>query len=258
MGTSRYRAALITGATSGIGAAFARALPAETDLLLTGRRADRLERLSAELARQGRRVETVAADLSQPSGIDAVVAAAEAFGLDLLVNNAGLGRFGPFLEDPVEAEYAMVAVNVVAPLMLTRRLLPGMRQRAEAAGTRAGVILVASVVAFAGLPYASTYAATKAFDLRLAEGLAAEFVGTQVDVLALCPGTTDTEFFDQAGIAPRPGHSPERVARDGLAALGRRRVHVVGAANHGATVALRLLPRELIGWAAGRAMGRRR
>jgi short-subunit dehydrogenase len=256
-----YRAALVTGATSGIGAAFARALPASTDLLLTGRRTERLEAVRAELTAVGtanpaRRIELLTADLAAPGGPEHVAAVAEAFKIDLLINNAGLGRFGTVAENPLATERAMVETNVVAPLVLTRMLLPGMRRRAEATGSRAGIILVASVVGFTGLPYMATYAATKAFDLRFAEGLAAELSDDPIDVLALCPGTTETEFFDRAGMRQRGGgHPPERVAQAGLRALGHETVHVVGMANRATTIAFKLLPRGVIGWAARRVLG---
>ncbi|HWK46144.1 MAG TPA: SDR family NAD(P)-dependent oxidoreductase [Stellaceae bacterium] len=246
-----FNAALVTGSTSGIGASFARMLPASTDLLLTGRDTGRLVALQAELARPGRRVEVLAVDLAAPGGPERLADAANAFGIDLLVNNAGLGRFGMVKDNPIDAERAMVMTNVVAPLLLTRLLLPGMIERAEPGGQRAGIILVASVVAFAGLPYVATYSATKAFDLRLAEGLTAELRGLPIDVLALCPGTTDTEFFNRSGLRRRGGaHSPDQVAKAGLAALGRRTVQVVGAGNQALTLAFHLLPRGLLGFAA--------
>jgi short-subunit dehydrogenase len=255
--TRPYKAALVTGATSGIGRAFAEILEPETDLLLTGRDRAALDALARSLARPGRRVETVAADLALPEGIAAVGAAAEAFGIDLLVNNAGLGRFGRLVDNPEAAEHAMIAVNVIAPLVLTRALLPGMLARAEATGTRAGVIVVASIVGFGPIAYFTTYAATKAFDLHFAAGLAAEMKGEPVDVLALCPGTTATAFFERANAPQQPSaHSPERVAKEGLAALGRKTVHVVGATNRLLSFALRYTPLGLL--AAGTAMAMRR
>ena len=194
-----YGCALITGATYGIGKSFAEALPVETDLVLTGRTEERLGILRDALLSEGRLVETVAADLATEAGRARVIAVAEAAQIDLLINNAGLGRFGPFVDNPPEVEREMVEVNVVAPVVLSRALLPGMMARADSTGRRAGVIVVSSVAGFQPLSYFATYAATKSFDLLFAEGLAGELKGTMVDVVAVCPGATRTEFFRSRG-----------------------------------------------------------
>ncbi|HYI85327.1 MAG TPA: SDR family NAD(P)-dependent oxidoreductase, partial [Acetobacteraceae bacterium] len=195
-----HRAALVTGATSGIGEAFARALPTATGLLLNGRDAAALERLAAELVAPGRRVETVAADLATDAGLDAVSARAEPFGVDLLIANAGVGPFGDFLQASEESLRATVAVNVMAPVVLSRRLLPGMLARAKAEGRRrAGLIIVSSNTAFLPVPRLAAYAASKAFDLSLAEALAAELAAEPVNVLALCPTATRTRFAARSG-----------------------------------------------------------
>lgn len=259
-----YRSALVTGATSGIGEAFAHALPAMTDLLLTGRAEDRLATLAAVLARPGRRVETLAADLRTDAGRDAVIAAARAFGIDLLINNAGVGFLGAFGEQSAEQERQTVEVNVVTPLVLSRALLPDILERAMQERRRGGIIIVSSILAYAGMPSLTTYAATKAFDLRLAEGMAGDLVGKPIDVLAVCPGQTDTQFLSRAGGSlpiERMGDlgrrllidPPERVAREALAVIGRRTVHIVGAKNRAASLALGLLPRGLLA-AGGRMM----
>ena len=123
----------------------------------------------------------------------------------------------------------MVAVNVVAVHGLTRALLPGMVARAEAQGRRAGLVVVASTAGHLPLPRFATYAATKAFDLAFAEGLAAEMKEAPIDILALCPGTTTTEFQQRSAMPARMferAESAESVARKALRALGRRRVLV--------------------------------
>lgn len=227
----RHRRALVTGASRGIGAAFCDALPAETSLLITARDAAALEARAAALAAPGREVVTLAADLASEAGRQAVIERAEALGIDLLVNNAGLSQFGAFLDNPPERERAMVEVNVLATFALTRALLPGMVARARAGGPRAGLIIVASTAAFAPVPYLATYAATKAFGLAFAEGLTAELRGQPVDVLALCPGPTETEGYAGDGHRFGRGQSPERVAREALAALGRQPVHITGLVN---------------------------
>ena len=227
------RAALITGATSGIGEAFAHALPATTSLLLTGRNEEALARLAAALVGQSprRRVETVAADLATGGGLDAVCSAGEAFGIDLLICDAGVGPFGDFLSTPEPDLRDTVLVNALAPLVLTRRLLPGMILRAEAEAHRAGLIVVSSGLGFVPTPRLATYAATKAFDLSLTEALAAELSSRPVDILALCPTATRSRFAERSGFGRNlPGaQDPAHVARRALAALGRQRTLVLGA-----------------------------
>ncbi|MDJ0948137.1 MAG: SDR family NAD(P)-dependent oxidoreductase [Alphaproteobacteria bacterium] len=248
--------ALITGASRGIGAAFAEALPAETGLLLTGRDEARLAARAERLARPDRTVETRAADLATEAGREAVIDWARQFPVDLLINNAGLGRLGPFGENPAATERAMVEVNVLAPVVITRALLPDMLARARPEA-RAGVIIVSSVAGFQPVPFMATYAASKAFDLHFAEALAQELSGAPVDVLALCPGATDTDFFDRAGMAMEALSliaTPERVARRALASLGRTTVCLPSTKNRLTSVIGRYLPRGVVVPGAGRMM----
>lgn len=253
-----YRSALITGASSGIGAAFARALPRATALLLTGRDRDRLNLLAQELGLNGRPVRTVIADLATAEGRRAVIGAAEIARIDLLVNNAGLGRLGRVIDNPEEREAEMVQVNIAAPVELTRGLLPGMLRWAGEAGGRCGIINVASAAAFAPLPTFATYAASKTFLLNYTEALAEEMASEPVDILALCPGATETRFFERAGASfgaqGRPAmssmHDAARVAAEALRHLGHARVHVVGPTNYLASLAMRLLPRRFVAVAA--------
>lgn len=222
-----YGLAFITGASSGIGAAIAAALPPETGLLLTGRDAAKLAALQGRHARDGRTVETIPADLRDPEARALVAGRAEALGVDLFVNNAGLGQFGRMVDNPPDIEAAMVEVNVLAVHALTRALLPGMIARAAQAGRRAGLIVVSSTVGHVPVPYLATYAATKAFDLSLAEGLAEELADRPIDILALCPGATRTAFQQRAGMPERlfgRAEPAESVARKALRALGRQRV----------------------------------
>jgi short-subunit dehydrogenase len=254
-----YRCALITGASSGIGKAFARALPSSTSLLLTGRDRAKLTHLASELANAERNVRSIAADLATAEGRQAVIAFAEGQPIDLFINNAGIGQLGKVIDNPPERELEMAQLNMVAPVELTRALLPGLIQRAGG-GRRGGVIFVASAAAFMPIPLFATYAASKAFLLHYAEALAEELSDSPVDVLALCPGATSTRFFERASIA-RPSsllqmHDANRVAREGLRALGHRVVHVVGPTNYLATAAARFLPRRIVAAAAERAMRR--
>jgi short-subunit dehydrogenase len=226
-GTRTYRAALVTGASSGIGQALARALPPETDLLLTGRDGEALAALAAELVRDGRRLEVLTADLATEDGVEAVIAAADGFAVDLLINNAGLGRFGPHLDNPAEAEALTVRVNAEALTRLCRCLLPGMLERARAARERAGLVNMASSVAFAPVPQFAVYAASKAYVVSYTEALQAELAREPVDILLACPGSVATAFGERAGYrgGRLPGAiTPERVAEKTLAALGRQRV----------------------------------
>ena len=244
-----YRFALITGASSGIGEAFARGLPAATALFLTGRDEARLTALAGELESAERPVHTLAADLAEESGRARLIEAAAELPVDLLVNNAGIALFGALAENPIEREREMVEVNCLAPVLLTRALLPGMLERARAERRRAGIVIVASTAAFFLLPRLTTYAASKAFDLHFAQGLAGEMKDEPLDVLALCPGPTRTAFFRRAELSDMghlARHGPEQVVREGLAALGRRPVHVVGQRNRLASMATRLVPRPVM------------
>jgi uncharacterized protein len=243
----RFRRALVTGATSGIGAAFAEALPATTDLLLTGRNEEKLAEVARRLAREGRTVEIVTADLADEREVERLIEHAEAFGVDLLINNAGVGHLGRIVDNTAKVERDTAAVNVLAVVLLTRRLLPGMIARARDTGSRAGIIILASTAAFTAVPYFATYAASKAFNLSFAEALGEEMRGEPVDILALCPGATRTSFGGSAGFTGMavPGAAdPRTVARQALRALGQQRIKVTGNINE-AALAPFLLPRRL-------------
>ncbi len=224
-----YRSALITGASSGIGAAFAKLLPSATDLLLTGRDAARLGEVAAALAAPGRRIETIAADLITPGGRRVVIEAAERGAVDLFISSAGFGIGGRFGESRLSIEREMIAVNVTTLVELLQSLIPAMAARAQRAHGRGGIIVVSSATALAVSPGLATYGATKAFQLHLTRTLAREFADEPLDFLALCPTYTRTRFFARAGLPmPSRAMSPEVVAREGLAALGRRQLHLCG------------------------------
>jgi short-subunit dehydrogenase len=253
--------ALITGATGGIGEAFAAALPKETALVLTGRDEAALATLAITCGGNGRAVTTVTADLATEAGQEAVIEAAETGGVDLLINNAGLGAYGPFLDEPFETHRSAVRVNVEASLALIHRLLPGMIERARLADSRAGLINMSSSTAFVPVPTFATYAASKSFVLAFTESLAAELYEEPIDVLVSCPGAVKTEFGRRAGYArgSLPGAmSPEKVASATLAALGRQTTVVLGPASSLAFTPV-ALARGLFGQAfirASRAMTR--
>jgi short-subunit dehydrogenase len=252
-----YRMALVTGASSGIGRAFAETVPSSTNLLLVARSEQRLEQLSHDLARPGRKVVALAADLATDAGRDRVIEQGRALEVDLLINNAGRGRLGRLIDHSPEDERMTVELNVTTPLVLTRALLPGMLARARAAGRRAGLIIVSSEAAFAPLPYFATYAASKAFDLVLAESLAEELRCEPIDVLALCAGATRTSFGRHAGFAPGswPGAaSPRAVADEALRALGRHTLLVSGRLRRAAFAPL-TAPRALAARGLGVILG---
>jgi short-subunit dehydrogenase len=223
------RRALVTGASSGIGEAFARALARRgTPLVLVARRAERLTRLAQELGGPAR-AEVVALDLSRPEAGAALEAelARRGVEVDLLVNNAGVGLTGRFHELPLDRLLAMVDLNARAVVELTRRFLPGMIARRTG-----GVINVASTAAFQPVPFFAVYAASKAFVLSFTEALAGELKGAGVVVQALCPGLTGSEFqkvagTDRVAFDRTPAMTAEEVAERSLAALAKRRLRVI-------------------------------
>lgn len=243
--------ALVTGASAGLGALFAEALAAEGHaLILTARRADRLEALAARLrAGHGVAVETIALDLAAPGAAAALMAEVARRGrtVTLLVNNAGFGLGGAFAAQDADRIDRMIALNCASLTQLCRAVLPGM-----IAARRGAILNIASTAAFQPGPGMAVYYATKAFVLSLSEALHEEVRGQGVRVTALCPGPTATEFFDAGGSAPdfalrRLAGDPHKVVRDGLAALAANRaVKVSGLANAAGAFATRLAPRIVL------------
>ena len=254
--------ALITGASAGLGVHFAEALAARGhDLILTARRLDRLETLATDLrARHGIAVAVIAADLADPVAPGELMAEIGRRGLAVnwLINNAGFGLHGPFAELDAAAQAHMIDVNCRAPMVLARAVLPGMIQMRGG-----GILNVASTAAFQPGPWMAVYYATKAFLLSFSEALHEEVRGHGVHVAAVCPGPTQTEFFDAAGMGDdlllrRLASSPERVVRYGLAALDRNRaVRVSGLRNRVMAWSPMFGPRWLVRRVAG-AIQRRR
>lgn len=186
--------AVVTGASAGLGAVFARQLTARGyDLVLTARRADRLNALATELGRNGAACQVVAADLSEDSGIEAVADVIQTRRPDLLVNNAGFGTKGRFHEADFAGQHTMHRVHVMATLRLTHAALGPMVERGSG-----GIINVSSVAGFARSPGNVSYCATKSWMNAFTEALVLEMRALQspVRIQALCPGFTYTEFHD--------------------------------------------------------------
>jgi hypothetical protein len=234
--------ALITGASSGIGAEIARRLAERGHgVTLVARRRERLEELAAELSQAHEvRAEVEACDLTSPEARRALIEAVEhrSLGVAVLVNNAGFGNGGLFHEQDAETELDMVRTNVEALLHLCHAFVPGMVRRGAGA-----VLNVASVAAFQPVPRQATYGATKAFVLSLTDAMSADLHGTGVTATSLCPGPVPTEFGEVAGVdeglmnIPGVSVSPADVASAAVDGLERgKRVVVPGAATRAAAL----------------------
>jgi hypothetical protein len=242
------RWALITGASAGIGVALARELAGRgAKLILTARRRERLEALQAELAAEGTESRIVIADLNDPAAPQQIFDATVGAGLtvDILINNAGLGHYGEFYRTDPEQEFSQVRVNCEAVVRLSRLFVPPMVERG-----RGWVLIVASTASFQPVPYISTYAATKVFDRFFALGLAEEVARFGVKVSALCPGSTESEFFEVAGAQAFRGagiQSAEEVAHRGVEALLRgKRTLIPNFRRRVVAFLVRFLPAGLI------------
>ena len=241
---------LITGASSGIGAEFARQLAARgSTLVLVARRGDRLEKLAAQLRAAHRvTVHTHVADLSAPAAGERLHDELTERGIPVtsVINNAGFGMWSLFHESDPARLRDMVAVDVAAVMDISRAFIPDLRARG------AGYLLnISSVAAYSSIPMQGAYSATKAFVLSFTEALWAETRGTGVRVLAFAPGVTSSEFFDVVGTQDATGgaraQTPAEVVRMALHVLGRRNPPpswVSGHLNHALTLAPRYFTRR--------------
>lgn len=187
--------ALITGASSGIGEAFARLLATrDYHVVLVARRKDRLQQLADEIEGNGGSATAMVADLVSQEGLEQTRTFIHENQLDLLINNAGFGVYSPAIHVDEEQEQDMIQLNVNALVSLTRTALPQMIRR-----NSGGIIQIASTASFLSTPYMAGYGATKAFVLHYSEALAMELRGTGVTVTTVCPGSTESEFATQAG-----------------------------------------------------------
>jgi short-subunit dehydrogenase len=246
--------ALVTGASAGIGAEFARALARDgVSVVLSARRGERLRELAAELEKNHQvATRIVTADLADPQGADRLASAVEDLEIAILVANAGFGHSGRTDKLDVERLRAMVQVNCTAPVVLVGRLVPDMLRRG-----RGAIVVTGSVAGRQPLPLHGVYSATKAFDLLFGESLAVELRPLGVDVLVLEPGATETEFQEVANEIPHPGEPASKVVDVALEALGRQPSVVSGWWNWlRANLGTRLLPRPLLAHVAGEVMAR--
>src|ERR1041385_6980246 len=248
---------LITGASSGIGEAFARALAIRGDnLLLVARSEDKLIRLCSELGRTGSiHCQHFALDLSMRESPAKLFEETKARGLeiDLLINNAGFGSMGEFATQDLAHELNMIDLNVRSLVEMSYRFLRPMRERKSGA-----IINVASTAGFQPVPYMATYAATKAFVLSFSEALWEENRPYGIEVMALCPGVTQTNFFEASRMQRPPARTsqtPDEVVDTALRALKRHKSSVIsGWTNFMAVGAERVAPRKLILKAVGAVM----
>jgi len=247
--------ALVTGASSGIGAAFARAFAREgISCVLTARREDRLRSLADELEKHHQvATRVVVVDLGVRDGADHLAEAVSDLEIGILVNNAGFGCAGRFEKQDRERMRAMVELNCMAPALLTASLLPGMCERG-----RGALIMVGSIAGSQPLPLHALYSGSKAFANILGESLWGELQGSGVDCLAVLPGTTETEFQAVSGELPHAGESAESVVAKSLDALGRKPSLIPGLFNWlRGNAAIRLLPRSVLALAARIVMSHR-
>lgn len=246
--------ALVTGASSGIGEIFARELASKkTDLVLVARSQDKLDQLATELSSKYKiKTLVIAQDLTEVQARQLVFDTVQAQGLtiDLLINNAGFGDYGAFSDRPLSKQLAMVQLNISAVVELTGLFLPLMQQRGDGA-----IINLSSIAGFQPIPYMSVYAATKAFILNFSEALWVENKDLGVRILAVCPGPTESKFYDRAdfpdnatGLNGMTMASAEKVVQESLKALDKGQSTLVagGFANQIIVNLPRLVPRDLL------------
>jgi short-subunit dehydrogenase len=255
--------ALVTGASSGIGAEIARQLAADgVELVLTARRRDALDRVAAECTARGASVQVVTADLGRPGAAASLWAQATAGGpIEILVNNAGFGYFRPFLTADGDRDAELLQLNVSSLVELSRRFVSAR----DGQPGRAYLLNVASIAAYQSVPGFAVYASSKAFVRNFTEALHDELAGTPISATCVCPGGTRTEFHAQAGagdyswLANRSMMTAEAVARIALRAMRKgRRNAIPGLLNKLSCWAVRLVPRRFASWMATRVLGKPR
>ncbi|MEM8545515.1 MAG: SDR family oxidoreductase [Cyanobacteria bacterium P01_H01_bin.119] len=242
------KTALITGASSGIGAEFAQALARlGMNLILVARSADKLQALSQDLQQHyGIQADSISVDLSREHSGRYVYEEVQQrhLSVDMLINNAGFSTHGNFETIPADRDHQQIMLNTVSLVDLTHAFIPNMLSKGE--GT---IINIGSTTSFYPLPYQAVYGATKAFVLSFSEALWAEYQGKGIKVLAICPGATETAFFDAMGShLTTHKHSPQEVVRIGLSALTQNRHYVVPGFRNTfeSNILPRFLPRDVM------------
>jgi short-subunit dehydrogenase len=252
--------ALVTGASSGIGAAIARELAAlGVDLVLTARRRDALDAVAAACTARGVRVDVITADLGRPGAAATLWTAARAIGpIDLLINNAGFGYFRPFRSAAWQRDAELLQLNITSLVELARAFVAA---RGDAPG-RAYLVNIASIAAYQAVPNMAVYASSKAFVRNFTEALHDELRGTPITATCVCPGGTETNFHAAAGagnygwLANASMMTAEAVARVTIAAMRKGKRNVVpGLLNKLAAWSVRLAPRRIAAWASSRVLG---
>mgnify|MGYP001596032433 FL=1 len=234
--------AIVTGASSGIGEEFCWQLAGlKLNLILVARRKEKLESLAKELmSKHGIETRVVPADLLRPDFLKQIRAVTDPLDIGLLVNNAGFALTGNFLDHKIEDELSLLYVNCRAPLMLAHVFGNKMVRRGKG-----GIINISSASAFLPMPFWTNYSASKVYNLYFSEGLWFELKGKGVDVLALCPGGTRTEFSKVAG-TKSGGMEPAQVVELGLKKLGKQPVAIAGISNQIISFMNRFFSRQLL------------
>jgi short-subunit dehydrogenase len=259
----RGKRALVTGASSGIGAALARLLAdAGVDLVLTARRKEALDRVATECAAKGVRVDVITADLGQPGTATTLWLAAQTGGpIDILINNAGFGYFRAFLDADSQRDAELLQLNILSLVELSRRFV----EARKADSGRAYLVNIASIAAYQSTPNFAVYTSSKAFVRNFTEALHDEFAGSPISVTCICPGGTHTEFHEQAGagdygwLANRSMLGANEVAQITLTAMlkGKRNV-IPGLLNKLSCFGVRFVPRRFSSWMSRRVLGKPR
>jgi|TARA_B100001540_G_C15726162_1_gene605411 short-subunit dehydrogenase len=247
--------ALITGASSGLGEHYARAIAKKgLNLILIARRKERLENLASDLTnKHSIQTHVIALDLCEEHALKKIKEATIDKDIGLVINNAGFGAKSEFLKTEADTLSKMIKLNCNVPVMLTHLFLPQLKQR-----KRSGIINLASVVGFQASPFMSVYGATKGFDLLFSESLSEEFSESGVDVLAVCPGSTDTEFHTIAGSeATFPMlDDPKLVVMKSLKCLGKKSVYIHSAKYQILLFLNKILPRSIVAKVAKKIINR--
>ncbi len=246
MTTTQTPLAVVTGASTGIGLALAKQFGLHGFDLIVAAEDEKIDSAAGQLRTTGANVQPVQADLSTYEGVEELFQQVEDRPVDALALNAGIGVSGDFTRDvPLEDELNLIELNVLSPVHLAKRVLPGMVRRGQGR-----VLFTSSVAATAPGPYEATYAASKAFLQSFGQALRAELKDAGVTVTLLMPGPTETEFFDRAGMqdtrlgAKSSKDDPDTVAHQGFTALMNGDDHVVAGSmrNKAMAVSARVLP----------------